>query len=137
MPPAKNTNAYTPPKAPLGIVKWSPGLNCNWFTAMVTQNVGATIRVMVFPIDSRVAIVKDGVRFHEDPLFPKMHDQTSGIWDFTDEYKLLAGLSQLLLVPCLDPSAALSRLLIGLDGLTVDPSESAVVGYSDSEDNAV
>ena len=93
VPPSK----FRSPRCPLGLVLWSPGLNMEWFPAIATQVGGECIRVMVFPVESRVAMVKDSVRHVSDPMFPRLLDQTGGVWDYTDEYKLLAAVAQIVM----------------------------------------
>lgn len=95
MPPAPAQ--YKAPRAPLGLVLWSAGIGHEWFPAIATKVGDNSIRVMVFPIDSRVAMVRDSVRHASDPQFPMLLDKTGGIWDYTDEHKLLAGLAQIAL----------------------------------------
>jgi hypothetical protein len=109
------------------IVKWSAGVGHKWFPAIVTKTGGNAIDVSVFPVETNRTTPHDSVRHAADPQFPRLLDQKGGIWDFTDEYKLLIGIAQLLLPDsagymCL-PSNLLKSLRPTLNGLVYIPGQ--------------
>lgn len=84
------------PKVSAGtVVKWSPGNGSGWVPAIVSKVSGATIAVAVLRSGATSFISYDAVRHVGDPYFAKLADPTkTGVWDYTDETKLLAAIAK-------------------------------------------
>lgn len=76
------------PKAP-PVVIWRNAPNAEPNYAIVTRYGRSAISVMIFPPDSRVGVPRDGVRFLEDPINRLQGIGEGGIWEYTDETKLI------------------------------------------------
>jgi hypothetical protein len=87
MPPP---NSYKSPVPPLGVVLWAtnPG-SSQWFPAIVTERANGAISVMVIPSEAKGGMPKDSVLHKSDPRFAQLMDQSSGVWDYTEETKLI------------------------------------------------
>lgn len=80
---------YVMPK-PLDTVVWSNAPGGESYYALVTKVGRNAISLMVFPTESRVGVPKESVRFISDPWNAKNGvNADAGVWDFTDEQKLL------------------------------------------------
>lgn len=104
-PPPPKKPGFRMPK-PGAVVIWRHVIGGDPSPAVVTKLGRQGISVMVFPPDSRVGIPKDGVRHISDPQVKTQVMPESGIWDHTDETKLLL---------------ALARNLVDAPGGGVDP----------------
>ena len=82
-PPEK----FVMPPAPT-VVLWRHAPGGEASPAAVTKVGKQALSLMIFPPDSRVGVPKDGVRFIDDP-FLKANVTDGGVWDYTDEHKLL------------------------------------------------
>ena len=78
---------------PPAVVVWrnAPGGEPNY--AVVTKVGRQAVSLMIFPTDSRVGVPKDGVRFVGDPDNRHLALSDAGVWDYTDESKLLQKLA--------------------------------------------
>ncbi|SIO37889.1 hypothetical protein SAMN05444166_4225 [Singulisphaera sp. GP187] len=84
---------YVSPRPP-AVVLWRNAPGGDAYPAIVTQVGRHAISVMLFPPESRVGVPKDGVRHVGDP-WNKQHgiNADSGVWDYTDETKLIRALA--------------------------------------------
>lgn len=83
-----NTAAYKMPR-PTTIVQWQHAPGGEFSPAIVTRVGRTAISVMVFPTESRVGVPKDGVSHVSDPRAKTMVAPESGLWDFTEEYRVV------------------------------------------------
>lgn len=82
---------YAMPTPP-AVVVWRNCPGGDPANAIVTKLGRSAISVMLFPPDSRVGVPKDGVRFVDDPANKANGNSDSGVWDYTDETKLISDL---------------------------------------------
>jgi hypothetical protein len=80
--------AYQPPD-PYTVCLWAPALGMEWSPALVTKIGRSGISVVLFSIDARMGLPKDGVVYVNDPRSFKIHPDEGGIWDFTVDQKIL------------------------------------------------
>lgn len=83
-----NTVVYKMP-CPTTIVQWQHAPGGEFSPAIVTRVGRTAISVMVFPTESRVGVPKDGVSHVSDPRAKTMVAPESGLWDFTEEYRVV------------------------------------------------
>lgn len=89
---AKRPNGQYEMPVPPPVVVWrnAPGGEPNY--AIVTKYGRHAVSLMIFPPESRVGVPKDGVRFIDDPHLRLNALTDSGIWEYTDETKLIQDL---------------------------------------------
>ena len=81
-----------------GLVLWRHTPDGEASPAAVTRVGQNAIAVMIFPPDSRAGIPKDGVMHVSDPRAKTLAQPDAGLWDYTDETKLLMRLADALAV---------------------------------------
>lgn len=102
--------------APPAIVIWRNAPGGETAYAIVTKYNKQSVSVMIFPPDSRIGVPKDGVRFIDDP-WNKIQglNADSGVWDFTDEHKVLRfAMSALVEKGVVEPEPSNSHLFARL-----------------------
>lgn len=105
MPPSKAVDKKYRMPMPSPVVVWRNAPGGGSCIAVVT-NVGSNaISLMLFPPDSRVGIPKDSVRYVGDPDVSRHVNSDSGVWEETDETKLLKALAAIV-IPNEDGKAA-------------------------------
>lgn len=91
---------FTPKVSAGTVVKWSPGNGSGWFPAIVSKVSLNTITVAVLRPSATTFIAYDSVRHIDDPGFKKLADPAkTGVWDYSDETKLLARVATRVLGP--------------------------------------
>lgn len=77
---------------PYCVCLWAPAQGMEWSPALVTKVSRNTVSVVVFTIDARMGVPKDGVRYLNDPGVQHISPDEGGIWDFSPEQKILRDL---------------------------------------------
>lgn len=81
--------------APPAIVLWLNARGAEKLYAVVTKVGRSAISVGVFAPESRGAVPKEAVRYIDDPEVKEHGAHPDyGVWDFTDEHKLLLDLKR-------------------------------------------
>lgn len=90
---AADPKAFVMPRPP-AIVVWRPAPGGDAQFAIVTKYGKSAISLAVIAPESRVLAPKDAVRYVDDP-WNKTHpiDPDSGVWELTEESKLLLAIS--------------------------------------------
>lgn len=92
-------NAYKPPHPPAMVV-WFPSPGMETFNAVVTMVGRDAINVAVVPPESRALLVKEGVKYVNDPrVKTKGWDPEVGLWDYTLEHKQFVELLNAFMTP--------------------------------------
>lgn len=88
---------FVQPLAP-AVVLWRPSPGADPAFAVITRHGKHANSLLVFPTESRGGIPKDGVRHVDDPWnYTAGIQADSGVWDFTDESKILRTLATRLI----------------------------------------
>jgi hypothetical protein len=87
-PNAKDKPRFVMPR-PFSVVLWRPAQDMDPCPAFVTGTSREAISVVAFPPDARMGVPKDGVRHIDDPVSANIAPDEGGIWDFTEDQKLL------------------------------------------------
>ena len=74
---------------PYTVCLWAPTADLEWSPALVTRINRNTVSVVVFSIDARMGVPKDGVRYVNDPGSQSISPDEGGVWDFTVDQKIL------------------------------------------------
>lgn len=101
MPPqTKREIPAQPPKytmpTPTPVVVWSNAPGGEAVYGIVTKVGRRAISLMLFPSESRVGVPKDSVRHVGDPDNKAQANSDSGVWDYTDESKLIRALASVV-----------------------------------------
>lgn len=90
---------YIPPRPPAMVV-WFPSPGMELTNAVVTRIGKDAINVAVIPPESRSLLVKEGVKYVNDPRIKiKGWDPEAGLWDYTPEHKEFLELTNALSTP--------------------------------------
>lgn len=74
---------------PYSVVVWRPAPGLTPAPAFVTACFRDTISVVAFPQDARIGMPKDGVRHIDDPGVARISPDEGGVWDYTEDQKML------------------------------------------------
>jgi hypothetical protein len=86
--------SYVMPEASVGPAVWLPFVDGTPCAALITEVGDRAVSLTIFPEGSAVGIHRTGIRHVSDPDVSKLATAADGLWDFSDDRKLLLKLAE-------------------------------------------